>query len=350
MIKEESSYDKYNYSIAFVKILFSFFVICIHYWNMDDLRGVYFFDAVHRLMEVTVPVFLIMSFFLTTEIFTSKDKKKIKKRLVRLVIPFYMWGILYYIGYSCIDLFLGYKINPDLSFNSLLWQITLGHSKELCPPLWYLLDSIIISIVFWSIFKISDIFKWNLMLFLLVISLGMQYSGINYRIFGRFQYEICYPLGRLAEVFPYACIGMIVSASGCLKKLKSFRLYTFVICILSLLVVAYGNLFTRPEKGFAYGGTYMIVYATLVFVLFYMIPFDKSPILIKKGLRTISKYSLGIYCIHLGVGYIWNNVFCDYFGWKQDIFVGCIAIFLISLLFAWLISKIPFKCSKYIVE
>ena len=317
---------------------------------MDGLRGIYFFDAVHRLMEVAVPVFLIMSFFLTTEIFTCKDNKKIKKRLIRLVIPFYSWGILYYIGYSFIDLILGCKINPDLSFKSLLWQITLGHSRELCPPLWYFLDSIIISIAIWIIFKIFDKYKWHLMIFLFVISLGMQYSGINYRIFGRFQYEICYPLGRLAEVFPYACIGMILSASGCLKKLKSFKLYTIMICILSLLVVAYGNLFTRPEKGFAYGGTYMIIYATLVFVLFYMIPVDKLPILIKKGLRTVSKCSLGIYCIHLGVGYCWNNIFCDSFGWKQDIFVECVAIYVISLLFAWFIAKIPFKFSKYIVE
>ena len=119
---------------------------------------------------------------------------------------------------------------------------------------------------------------------------------------------------------------------------------------MTMFAIAYGGLFTSPEKGFGYGGTYLIAYATIVFIFFYEFPFEKMWPSIRKMVRFLSKYSLGVFCIHFGVGYCWNNVFCVYFEWEKNTFLECIWIWAICIFVSWIISLFPVKWAKQLVE
>ena len=190
----------------------------------------------------------------------------------------------------------------------------------------------------------------HIILSLSIIALCLQYSGLNYQLFGEYEYEVRYSTGRIMEVIPFACMGLALGQYGTDDKLKQYRYYILIMCIFGMLITAYGGLFTTPPKGFGYGGTYIIAYAVLAFMAFYMFPFEKLPDMLKAVLRFLSRYSFGVYCIHFGVGYCWNTVLCPVFGWKSNTYIECIWIYIISICISRLISIIPIKYAKQLVE
>lgn len=344
----------YNYGIAFAKAFLSFSVVCCHYWHSDN-PDYYLVSAMYRIRAVAVPIFMIMSFFLAEKMFVDTKVHKMKERVWRLLFPYITWAVLYYLGYRVIDALLKFAgfsqgLGIEYTYIDLLWQIVFGSDRYLCPQLWYLFDLIVLTVVFGVIFLLCNKYSWHIIIVLGIVALGIQYFGINYRLFGGYEYELRYSLGRIAEVFPLACIGLLLAHSKVLERIKKEQIWVTLICIVTMLIIAYGGLFTSPEKGFGYGGTYIIAYSTIAFILFYVVPFDKMWISIRKIVRFLSKYSFGVFCIHFGVGYCWNKVFCVYFEWEQNTFWGCIGIYMICIFVSWIISRVPMKYAKQLVE
>lgn len=353
-MKETTLPDKYNYSIAFTKMFLSFCVVCCHYWNPENAT---FYPVVmlRRMCAVAVPIFIIMSFFLTEKIYADENTSKIKGRAWRLIYPYFSWALLYFFGYTILDRILkliGFEQGLQLSFtyHDLLWQMAFGSDRFLCPQLWYQFDLIVLTALVWIIFRYLKRYAWQIMIFLGIISYYIQYSGINNKLFGEYEYEVRWSTGRLIEVLPLVCIGLFLANKNFLERIKVHRLYVAVICIISLLIIAYGGLFTTPPDGFGYGGTYIAFYATIAFTLFYQLPFEKLPNIFKKILAFLSKYSFGVFCIHFGVGYCWNAILCPRYGWKYNSFRECIGIYIICIFVSWSISLLPTKYARQIVE
>lgn len=346
--------DNYNYSVAFMKAFLSFCVVCCHYWHSEHL-DFYPVAMLYRMRGVAVPIFVLISFFLTEKMYSEKKVDKFKKRLWRLLFPFFVWGILYFVGYRIIDIILksiGFEQGLSIAFNykDLIWQLIFGSDRYLCPQLWYQFALIVITIVMWIVYRCFCKYSWHIILSLSMIALWLQYSGLNYRLFGEYEYEVRYSTGRVMEVIPLACIGLALVHYGIADKLKQFRYYTLLMCIFGMLITAYGSLFTIPSEGFGYGGTYIIAYAVLAFTAFYMFPFEKLPDMLKAVLKFLSRYSFGVFCIHFGVGYCWNTVLCPVFGWRANTYTECIWIYIICICVSWLMSLIPIKYARQLVE
>ncbi len=272
-----------------------------------------------------------------------------------MLYPFFTWGILYFIGYRVIDIILkslGFEQGLSISYNykDLFWQLIFGSDRYLCPQLWYQFDLIVITIVMWIVYRFFGKYSQHIVFTLSIVALWLQYSGLNYSLFGKYEYEVRYSTGRVMEVIPLAYIGLAFVHYGIADKLKQYRYYCFIMCILGMLITAYGGLFTTPLEGFGYGGTFIIVYAVLAFMLFYLFPFEKLPVMLKTVLRFLSTYSFGVFCLHFGVGYCWNNVLCSVFGWSANTYGECIWIYIICICVSWLISLIPTKYAKQLVE
>jgi hypothetical protein len=185
---------------------------------------------------------------------------------------------------------------------------------------------------------------------LAVIGLWLQYSEINYDLFSGCSYEYCYPLGRLTEVFPYAVIGILLYKSGSIGRLKRYRLPVTVLCIATMIIISYRGVIPNPAEGFNYSGLNKLLYATLAFILFNEIPVDRAPEKLKRMIRFLARYSLGVYCIHYGIGYCWDNIICVRFGLRHDTIVQCIVIYAVSILLSWLISLVPIRLARMVVE
>ena len=336
-----------------MKFFFSFLVVCCHYWRPADADP-YPVAAMLRLIGVAVPVFVVASFFLTAKIYIEQDAGKMKKRLWRLAFPYVAWGVLYFAGYFLIDLLIktfSWKdgLRLEISYRDLLWQLGLGSSEKLCPQLWYQFVMLVMTLVIWFLFKMGKKITPYVLLGIATVMLFLQYSGLNFKAFGAMRYEMRYPLGRLCEMFPFVCFGIFL-ALGLMKILSKQRIITCVVSLAAMVIIGIFKLFNTMPESFTYGGIFALVYGTLAFLFFYTLPFEKLPDFIRICIRFLAKYSFGIYCIHYGVGYCWNAVICRRFGWKSGSFVACCAIYLISLLAAYVISRIPGKYSKQLVE
>lgn len=185
-------------SISFLKTLLSFYVVLCHYLIHDDSRmGL----LLYRQKCVAVPIFILISFYLTYRMYESIDLDNMRKRIRRLVYPYLIWASIYYITYSIINVSTGKE--SLFSLKDLIWQIALGSDRNLCPQMWYLFDIIIFTIVYFIVCMLFPKNKKKMLCCLMVFCLLFQYSGLNARIFASYEYEMRYPLGRLAECFPF---------------------------------------------------------------------------------------------------------------------------------------------------
>ena len=73
---------KYNYNIALLKIFFSYCVVLCHYWN-PDFYAQYpaVVDITDRLRRCAVPIFVMISFYLTEKTYSEFRIGKFKERI-----------------------------------------------------------------------------------------------------------------------------------------------------------------------------------------------------------------------------------------------------------------------------
>ncbi len=211
--------DGYNVGLSLLRAFMCFSVILCHFWGNFDTgwRGwLSFFKG------YAVPVFMLMSFFLTEKTLMSYDKKKIRKRLERLLIPFVLWPLVYWLVYNIVDLCKsGYGLG--CSITDLLWQLFMGHSPKLNVLMWYQFDLIILSLLLAAIIYVFRKNYIHILCACMMAAWLLQYSGWNKLFFGGLRFEMTYPLGRLAEMFPYAACGFLMAHFGICKKLEKYQ-------------------------------------------------------------------------------------------------------------------------------
>lgn len=320
-----------NYGICLLRCLFTFQVAMGHSGG-----GSYFY-----WIGTAVPFFMLTSFYLTAPMFHSLDRSKIKRRIFRICVPYFGYGFISFIVISLFNLLNGKSIVP---VKDLLWQLSLGSSFVLDPPLWFLFDLIICSII---IFLVSTyIIHKKLMLFILIIgSFCLQYTEINFLLFSSLPSESKWSLGRLIEMLPYACGGILLAESNILQKYTGNILFFFFITLLLLFFNSHG--FSRPQ-GFIYQDISTFIHSLLIFPIFYLANLEKLNTVLKRSILYLSEYSLGIYCIHFIILNIANKSDITLFS-NTSVMRG-ILIYLLSLYISILIGKIPSKMALSLVK
>lgn len=269
--------DDYNYGAAVLKIIMSFEVVLCHYWLFEDISNIpVFLRVFDKLRLLAVPTFMIMSFYFLTGSVLAKDSGVFKARVVRLLIPYIGWAGIYYLSYLMLEQI--FDINLVDGIQDLIWQLLFGNSVNLIPPLWFQADLILLTCIVFAVFYFIPTNKTFKVLFAIVfLSLWMQYSGINYRLFGEWAYECRYSCGRIAEMIPYACIGMVFSYYKIDQRISTSK-FGIAACVCMLIFLLSFPVFYMPEQHFSYGGLYFICIASIIVILFMAIPFSRLPI------------------------------------------------------------------------
>lgn len=149
---------------------------------------------------------MVMSFYLNQKSFEKKDVNNAKKRIWKLLLPQIIWSIIYFLVYWIIEIVTHVKMVNGIS--DLFWQLLTGHSPCLNATMWFQFDLIVITILFCNVFYFCNrVIGMIVIVIVGCICLALQYSGLNYQIFGALRYELSYPLGRLLETFPMAVGG-----------------------------------------------------------------------------------------------------------------------------------------------
>lgn len=349
-----SERKEYNYNIALIKAFMAYCVVCCHFWKYDS-EGFYPADVLLRMRDVAAPVFMVVSFLLTYRMFRKAEAGKLGKRMLRLAVPQVTWGLIYYVIYVAVDkicLALG-KDSPlilHFIFKDLILQLVFGGSQYIAPQFWFQFDLIVATLLFWCVCKFCGKYSRYVIAALGVFALLAQYMLWNYNIFCHFEYAVWYAGGRFAEMLPFAAAGFILADADIMEKLKQKWVLTAASCAAIMLLISYVASIPRPLYGFAYEGGNLLLYGVLAFMLLYVLPVSKLPAAVLSVLKFLSRYSFGVFCIHYIFGWYWSEAVCASLGWKDGTQLQCLVLYAVSVLLAWLISLIPSKFAKMLVE
>ena len=348
MEKNRYNFRQTNIGLCILRMLMCFEVVLCHFWYDDHYFKILI--PFSMLRDYAVPVFMLMSFLLTQKIFVSNDNVRIKKRFWRIVWPQVGWGVLYGIVYMFVDVCFDVHIVRGIS--DMFWQIFTGHSPQLNATMWYQVVLIVISAIYFGVFYFCSRQKGMLIIFILMVfALLMQYSGLNYALFSGMRYELKYPLGRICEMIPYAFIGFSFAYYGIFDQLKKHRIIIVASSILIgllLAIIPYMSFFSSVH-GFGYSGIQKICVAILLVVVAVLFPFDSMPVKVKNIILVISRYTLGIYCMHRMTG-TFMRLFLERLGIESGTFLLCVLNYIVCYFISAFIAAFPGKLCRQLVE
>ena len=304
----------FNSGICLLKLLACFGVVNSHFGAHGG-----------EIMTLPVPVFMFISIFMAYPSMLNGGVEKLKGRVYRLMVPFAFWGIFYFIAYSV--------FTRTFDLRLLLWQLTFGHA--VCKPLFFLP----LLLVFTSLaFAMAKFDKWLLPISvtMVVLSFVMQYSGVNYAVFGGLPDEMSWTLGRFFECLPPVATACVVAKYQ--SKASSWP-SKYILCISVVTVAIYlaiaDSSIIPSCKGFNKQGISLFLGTVIVCCAFIFSGKVLPSLKPESFLRRLADLSFGIYLLHVIVARFYELAFG-----KQDSYVESVSIFVISAIAVALMSKI----------
>ena len=327
----------------------SFEVVLAHCWHSKNVKGLFFF-LFKNSRGLAVPVFMFTAFILTGKYIISRNKQKISARLNRLFIMQFSWAVIYTVFFALSAVLLNKGMFAGKSFAHVLMmfagQIIFGHTVN--ATMWFQADLIFITAMFAFIFfKFTDKTAITLTCVCVVVAFVLQYSEINYMLFGNLHHYLKYTPGRFCEMLPTACAGLLFVRYGLAEKLQARRKFVILMCAVIFVSAFILRMITGSDtpRGFGYAGIYLNVFAISVTIMFMMMPLKNLPASIKCVIGNISRFTPGVYCMHR------LTALCLEFltGREFDSFAGCIVIYITCLAVSFLLSLFFRKSGKYLV-
>ena len=332
---------KINYGIEILRIFFCYMVISFHFYGL-----MYGDNRFYFLRELAVPMFVFISFYFGYKTIVSLDMKKYGKRCVRLIVPYLFWGIVPYVGLWILS-FL--SLAAPTTKQEFLMQILFGSNERLNAPLWFIWEILVLTILFILIHFIFRKFTSIVLLILMIGAYVIQYSNVTYIFYTLQPYELYQNLGRLCEVLPLACAGYILADLKIMDKLEGKYRISIISLVLAAVCIFFVAYIPTPFITFAYAGVKHLIVTVLLFVGFYIIPFDKLPNKVTSVIKWLSGYTMGIYFMHWIVGRCMNAVWLRYFGVEKTL-LETFVIFIACLIICVIIDLIPLKATKMLVR
>lgn len=338
---EENKTKRLIPGVEILRFYMCFMVVCTHFGGQALSKvtsAFYIFQSYH------VAVFMLLSFILCGHYFLEPNKELIVKRILRILIPFVVWGILSY---------LLALVFWKLDISVLGWQLLGGHSIN--TALWFLITALIISCLFWLIRLIPSKKVFITIIILLgIVSFVFQYTGLNYKMFSEIRYELEYPLGRIFEMIPYASLGVVLSLFvpkivNLKFKLQLIIFLDVALCLVAFCVLNYYLKFEGPQ-GFDYSGIPMFFAAFLLVTTAFTNPInfvtnDK----VLNVVKWVTSFTMGVFCMHVIFGRFVEYIFVS-LNWPVHNVLVALTTYIVCYLIAFCIHLIPCKYTRMAVN
>jgi hypothetical protein len=284
---------------AFLRIYLSFLVVSSHCFEPNSTaRKKIIIRIIHN--AVHVPTFFIMSFYFCYNSFKSKNIRKNKIRLQRLLIPYFVWPIIIWSLNNLLSFFF-IKINI-IPFKKFILQFITGN--DFMGILWFQCNLILITLLIMIIhFLLSEKLVLYTLINLLFFGMFFTYSEYNYILFSKYNFCIKFSFGRFFEICGYCVTGYFLASSNFVYILSKNRIISINIFIPILILIIKYKIFLIIT-GFYYQGLRLYFLSNSVFFIFSLIPNEGfMNKYITKFIKHISIHTVGIYFIHIHVSY-----------------------------------------------
>ncbi len=350
--------SKINLGWAFLKLWMCWEVVLVHAWSSWTYPAPRPFMFANDFRQFAVPVFMFITFFLASRHFAANDGEWLRKRFYRLCLPFVFWSVLAFVTWRLLSPhFPAFAIDPTdgafwkegckagpvpVSFEYLALQ-ALGTTKTLGSQMWFQAVLVILTGFFALFFRlVKPRFVVAGLVALFVIGFMMDYSDLNFKLFGNFRYEVKNPLGRIFPMMPYAATGLLAGMAA--KSFDGFSLcrrwYLFVLGVALTAFLMNFDVFVAP-KGFYYRGLKMFCVALALVTALRFMPLERLPLAVKRLLVWASGYSMGVYFVHIYVGKLLEELAFPSIGIVPRSFAGGCIVFAVSFTLCWLVSLVP---------
>jgi len=309
---------RWNPEIEYIRGVAILLIISIHttaYFILIDVHNFlfYFNAAVDVFSHIGVPIFIFVSGFVLAINYRNHFSLKLffKKRIPRILIPYVTFSIFYLLIYELLlnsNLIQNQKELSQLSYNEILFRLISGTAHY---HLWFLILILELYTLYPIIIKIHDFFsKLNKQYLLLFIVFATQVimSIVNYY----YPKTDLFYLVFLNYIF-YFVIGIFLSENyqkfkQLIRNIKESNLFILFLLslgltsILTLFFVQNYMVFFKIQNPFF--GYYILLYPlylilNLILLFSIICALERSKICyLQEFLKTLSKYSFGIYLIH----------------------------------------------------
>lgn len=324
---------KANPGISMLRLVLSYLVVTCHFYavSADSFR--------YYLMHLAVPCFTFLSFYLMANKLDAPSFRMLANRVWRLFLPMCGWAFIYFAYYKILC-YTGLS-DKNVSIRDLIWQCFIGHSYNW--SLWFISNQIMVLIIIWLVHLIfrSNVGRNVVLIILFGLCIISQCEGWQNILLPHLNLELSTVVARIPEVLPFACLGIFVKKAETIigstyKKITSnYKLYMAII----LLFVPYilHEINVESVVGLGYGGWKNLFGALALSIAFVIMPMRNI-----KVVDFLSKYSMGLYCVHMMVGESYQIVL-SYLGIEFGrTALDCFFIWAISLIIAIIIGQIPY--------
>ena len=335
---------KRKYGLFILKFILSFLVVTVHNFNKRTTKNEYILNFTKE-RYLHVPSFFIMSFYFTCKHLLSLDCKLFLKRLVRLLIPYVIWPIFFWLLNQYLN--RNYNKRFPATYEDLKQQLLL--SNKYMHPLWFNFNLIVITITFFIIIFIFRKHSLFILQLLLLLSYLIQYSKYNYNnYFMRNQYYNVLSIKSIPESIPFAVTGFTLGYYKVLDIIQKHKIKTFVLSYLTYKIIEDYNVLT-PIRNVIYTGVKLNVQSICLIFIFSLFPsYLVTNNLIRKLLIILTNYTGGIYYLHVPIKKYLNYYSEDI---KKGNFLGIIKtyvfIYFICAIGMLILGKTPFKYLFY---
>ena len=319
-IKEEKTKPEkvYEIGLSILRPILALFVVMTHCYNYNYAsKSIIILYHKSDSFLFPVRVFFIMSFYFSYKTLMSSDYKKKYERFLRLIIPYFLWPIIFFYLDRILKYFI--YINPLISFKFLIRQFLIG--APVIGPLWYQWNLIVISILV-NVFVLFFKNHYNFIFIIIsIVAFIYQYNGKNKNFVMRYDPDRNSTIGRFLEILPCCIIGFLIASSGIMNFFKKLKLKVFIACIfINYLIIKY-DVFINIS-GFAYCGVKMFIVSICIFIGFAVFPSEliKNKIIIKI-IKYITNYTAGVYYLHLPLDRYLNKIIIPI---QKRTFKGCV--------------------------
>ena len=284
-----------------------------------------------------VPVFVM----LTGTLLLSKKyelSEFLRKRFLRIVLPFLFWSFVYILFTYYVKL----SPNQDMSpLETISWAFDLLRSGS-SPHLWYIYMIIGIYLITPIISKWIQNSKENEILYFLIIWLFALI--MNEPIFEKYITDV--DVSYFSDFIGYLVLGYYLSV-------KTFKYSKITINIIAILLIIIGVLITiagtyyltnRDGKFNQYFYGYMTLNTLMVSIGIFVV--FKNSITTKnlKVVDFISKYSYGIYLVHVLVLFYLSKIGIDFSLMNPIFSIPLVTLLCLSLstLIIYAVNKLPY--------
>ena len=192
------------------------------------------FYKYQKIIDVSIDLdsFFIISFYFSYNTFISRNIIKIKQRFIRLLIPYTIWPIIFFI----FDNFTHYINKKKIgNFKYLYYQLLIGTGIH--PIFWFQFNLIFLSLFFTIIILIyRKRYLLNLFLIGIICYLFIYYSSVTL-LFTKYNNIAIFSTRKIPSSYIYSLIGLFLFSIKIIEKTKNLNKYKIKIILLCIIIL-----------------------------------------------------------------------------------------------------------------